>query len=55
MYQGIIDHWTATTKAHPRVMLASGTYVAHQDLSATIPFTWTTSDEMACQFMYEAA
>lgn len=33
---------------------ASGTYLKGADLSSTVPFTWTTSDEIAVQFSYEA-
>jgi len=34
---------------------ASGTYASNQAISATIPFTWTTSDQIYIMGTYEAA
>lgn len=34
---------------------AAGTYLTDADLSSTVPFTWTNTDEIAATFVYEAA
>lgn len=47
--------WASTTTALIAVFDASGTYVTAAVLSSTVPFTWTTSDEISLSFMYEAA
>ena len=39
----------------PRVGYAAGTYVSDYAISATIPFTWGTSDRFFCEFSYEVA
>jgi hypothetical protein len=43
---------TATTI---RAVLTSGTYDTGATLSSTVPFTWTTSDKIGVQAIYEAA
>lgn len=45
----------STTTSQLLVWDSSGTYVTGVALSSTVPFTWTTSDEIACQFEFEAA
>ena len=46
-----------TTLAYPFVSVASGTYLntPTQNVSATVPMTWTTSDDFRMLFVYEAA
>lgn len=46
---------TSTTEVSVLVDMASGTYRAGADLTATVPFTWATGDEIGLQFSYEAA
>lgn len=38
-----------------RAQTASTTYVTNTELSSTVPFTWTTSDEINVSLRYEAA
>lgn len=45
----------STTEAMIRIQTAGGTYVNLVALSSTVPFTWTTSDEIHTEFFYEAA
>lgn len=45
----------STSAVIVRVSNTSGTYETLTPLSATVPFTWTTSDEIGGQFWYEAA
>lgn len=52
--QGCVVNIT-TTEALIRVMTAGGTYVNLAACSSTVPFTWTTSDEIHAEFFYEAA
>ena len=47
--------WSSTTTAALNVENASGTYTSLAALTNLIPFTWTTSDAIECQFHYEAA
>lgn len=47
--------WESTTLARLYVFLASGTYTTLQNLSSTIPTTWTTGNEIQLSFEYEAA
>jgi hypothetical protein len=52
------DAWVlygSTTTARLRVPLASGTYINTTAVSSTVPFTWTTSDRISVNFIYEAA
>ena len=49
---GFID---TNTTAQLYAMNASGTYIVRQSVSATIPATWATSDEIYFAFTYEAA
>lgn len=44
-YYGMVE-WTSTTTAKFRVSGAGGTYVAPVSFTSTVPFTWTTSDEV---------
>jgi len=46
---------SSTTLANIKVHTASGTYLAQSNLSSTVPFTWTTSDKIVGQFVYEVA
>lgn len=45
----------STTTANFRFMNSSATYVTRDGATASVPFTWTTSDELAAQIVYEAA
>jgi len=45
----------STTIARARVATASGTNLTAADLSSTVPFTWTTSDQILFNLTYEAA
>lgn len=45
----------STTKGTIRGFLASGTYVGFSLFTATVPFIWATSMEIAVTFTYEAA
>lgn len=47
--------YSSTTTARMRVALASGTYINSTGISNTVPFTWTTSDKISVNFIYEAA
>jgi hypothetical protein len=38
-----------------KALNTSGTYGIYPDLGSTVPFTWTTTDEINFQFTYEAA
>lgn len=53
------DAWvlagTSTTTARLRVPVASGTYINSSQVAPTVPFTWTTSDRISVNFIYEAA
>lgn len=49
--EGTFEYNTTTT-ARIRAKLASGTYVAPTALSSTVPFTWTTSDEISVSGKY---
>jgi hypothetical protein len=42
----------STTVARLEVLNASGTYLALNNLSSTIPFTWATSDNIAAHLSY---
>lgn len=53
-YYGVIN-WASTTTAGLQVETSSGTYAGGSDLTALVPMTWTQSDELYVQFMYEAA
>jgi len=55
LYAGQVMYDTATT-VRLRFQDVTGTYlVATTQPSATVPFTWTTGDRLAFQFVYEAA
>ena len=53
-YQGIVS-WLTTTTAGILTPETAGTYARLRNTSGTIPFTWGNTDEMNCQFEYEAA
>jgi hypothetical protein len=44
-----------TTTANFRVMNVGGTYMTVSTLSATVPFTWTTSDQLNFTYWYHKA
>lgn len=48
---------SSSTAARMRFLTVatSGTYAAADQVSATIPFTWTTSDRLSCTVVFEAA
>ena len=52
------ENWkrnTSTTSFSPVIINASATYATNTQLSSTVPFTWTTSDEIMIFGTYEAA
>ena len=51
---GTLYNGTATSVAL-RAQTANGTYVDNAATSATVPFTWTTSDKILWNFYYRAA
>ena len=53
-YTGVLNTPTTTT-SKLRAFSVSGSYIVVAVLSSTVPFTWTTSDEIAATFSYEAA
>ena len=46
---------SSSTICTPNVDSVSGARIITQGFSATVPFTWTTSDSIAVAFYYEAA
>ena len=46
---------TSTTVANVKLFRTDSTYASQSNLSSTVPMTWTTSDKLVGQFMYEAA
>lgn len=46
---------TSTTTASIRAIVVDAVYAKKGVVTATVPFTWTTSDEISGIFMYEAA
>jgi hypothetical protein len=44
-----------TTSVIVRVWNSSGTYVSSNDLSSTVPFTWTTNDKLTITHWYRQA
>lgn len=53
-YDGIVT-WSNTTTAGIKIFNTAGTYSSITTLSSTVPFTWTTSDEISLTIIYEAA
>lgn len=51
---GQVDH-TSTTLATLRVGIADTTYLGNIDISNTVPWTWSTNDEIYCTGTYQAA
>lgn len=51
---GQVDH-SSTTAATIRVNLTDTTYLGNIDVTNTVPWTWTTNDEIYCEGTYEAA
>lgn len=47
--------WASTTTASIFASRSSNTYTDMLNPTSTIPFTWTTSDEIHSTFIYEAA
>ncbi len=37
-----------------KCLFAGGSYGTYSGVNATVPFTWATSDEISCHFIYEA-
>jgi hypothetical protein len=52
---GTITPATTTTRARILINTADTTYVGFAAISSTAPWTWTTSDRIEAQFMFEAA
>ncbi len=51
----LIPVWISTTTAAFVVARTSGTYATQDAVTGTVPFTFGTSDEINCEFFYEAA
>jgi hypothetical protein len=51
---GMVRAWT-TSQFNITCLDVASTYAKHVAISATIPFTWTTSDRIGCTFAYRAA
>lgn len=47
--------WASTSTINVRVSNAAGTYITPTVITSTVPFTWTTSDEIQIIGFYEAA
>lgn len=47
--------WSSTTAAILRILKTDTTYASAGIISSTVPFTWANGDEIAGEFMYEAA
>lgn len=45
----------STTTMRPLALVSSGTYLGHSGITATVPFTWATTDLMSMSVVYEAA
>lgn len=54
-YRGSVTPNASVSQAQIAFLNASATYLTSALASATIPFTWAISDEIAGQFYYEAA
>jgi hypothetical protein len=54
-YLGYVIDANSATAVEIIALNASGTYTTLGSLSATVPFTWTTSDFFTVNFTYEAA
>lgn len=48
-------YYATTTTAAIQVYNASSTYLFTAGITSTVPFTWTTTDEIGLQGFYEAA
>lgn len=48
-------YWASTTTMKVRIFTASGSYTGNTDITSTVPFTWTTNDEITISITYEAA
>jgi len=55
VYQGFFDPSSTTSGIVIGVLNSAGTYVVGGGMSSTVPFTWTTSDQILLNFYYEAA
>ncbi len=50
----VIFPGTVATRARFLIQQTSATYLTYAAASATIPFTWTTGDQLEAQFLFEA-
>lgn len=50
-----VPYWFSTTTMKVRVISTGSTYASNTDITSTVPFTWTTSDEILISITYEAA
>ena len=55
IFQGMVRYESTTTVKIVNINNASTTIIVQGDLSATVPFTWTTNDVIQAVFTYEAA
>ena len=53
-YQGRVSI-TSDTHFSVRALNAAGTYLVEANVTATVPFTWTTTDVLGFSALYEAA
>jgi len=54
IYYGICRP-TSTTAAICYITNTASTYATENNITSTVPFTWTTSDQLVVPFVYEAA
>lgn len=48
-------YWATTTTAHMRYYTVTGSQIINSAMSSTVPFTWTTSDQILIKGTIEAA
>ena len=53
-YQALIK-FASTTTVVIQPIIVSGTHLTTENISSTVPFTWTTNDQIELDFSYEAA
>ncbi len=54
VFDGNVTNYSTTT-ASLRVFNSAGTYLSSTPLSSIVPFTWANTDQLVCEFWYEAA
>lgn len=54
-YYPALVRWSSSTSMVVEALNAAGTYLALSSVTATVPMTWTTNDQINGTFVYEAA